>query len=971
MAVYQNVGSEWENDGPDSTEQQTAIEHLANGGYVVAWVDGNDGQNNIRAQVFNPNGTPNGSEFVVNSPTPPEDYHVKFNVDIQLLDNGNFAIAWDQTFAGSNGNGILARVFTPAGTPIGNEFLAGTYSNDTLPGGLRPNIVASGGGDFWMLSTSQIPYGSNEIFAQKFGSDGTLLAGRVQLTNSGDGAADHAITTRLANGNIAMAWVEYAGDVAGTLSIVEQVFNGDLVAISGKQTLQALSAYNGDPEFSIAATQAGGFAVGWSRYEGDGSGGPTAELLQMFNAVGEPVAPATVIERNDGSGSTSVGLAALADGNLVMTWTPNSEGNVHGQIFDSSGVRAGGIFELTDDGQRNIVVTGTTIGGFAVSFLGGSAESSDHWSVKSQVFGVAAAQGTSGDDVIILRQDDPDGHVISGLDGSDHIAGNNGANYLQGGNGDDVLSGGAGIDTLKGQADNDRLDGGAGADKLFGGAGDDTYFVDDAGDRAYETTAGGVDDGGFDIVFASATFTLGSFVENLSLTGLATISGTGNEGDNLIVGNAGINTLKSMGGNDTVQGAGGADLIYGGDGADSVDGGAGADRMYGGAGDDTYDVDNTGDRAYEDTIAGVDDGGLDIVNASVTFTLGAFIETLVLTGADAINGTGNSGSNSLNGNYAANTLRGLGGDDRLDGLGGVDKMYGGSGNDTYFADNAGDRAYEYVTAGVDDGGHDLVVSSVSFALGAFVEDLTFINSAGSTIGTGNTLGNQLTGDGSYNVLKGLAGNDTLDEGSGGNDRLYGGAGNDTYVLHVAARVYEDTIAGVDDGGIDTVVASYSYTLGNFVENLTLADAAVTGNGNGLNNGLQGTAVNNVLDGKAGNDTLFGGGGNDYLTGGTGVDDFMFAHFGAANGIDHVKDFVSGVDRLAFTAADFGWNAGHVLQASELSLTGTAVGPGAQFVYNVATHQLYWDANGSAAGGLSSLAVFDNAATPHTGDFVFS
>jgi Ca2+-binding RTX toxin-like protein len=96
--------------------------------------------------------------------------------------------------------------------------------------------------------------------------------------------------------------------------------------------------------------------------------------------------------------------------------------------------------------------------------------------------------------------------------------------------------------------------------------------------------------------------------------------------------------------------------------------------MIGGDGDDTFFVDNSADRTTE-----VSGGGTDIVYSSASFNLaGVSVETLVLTGSAAINGTGNSAANTLIGNAGANTLSGLGSADTLDGGLGADKLIGGT-----------------------------------------------------------------------------------------------------------------------------------------------------------------------------------------------------------------------------------------------------------------------------------------------------
>ena len=67
--------------------------------------------------------------------------------------------------------------------------------------------------------------------------------------------------------------------------------------------------------------------------------------------------------------------------------------------------------------------------------------------------------------------------------------------------------------------------------------------------------------------------------------------------------------------------------------------------MAGGLGNDIYVVDNAGDVVSEAASAGTD-----TVRSSVTHTLEANVENLVLTGVAAINGTGNALNNSLTGN---------------------------------------------------------------------------------------------------------------------------------------------------------------------------------------------------------------------------------------------------------------------------------------------------------------------------------
>ncbi|MDK2126924.1 calcium-binding protein, partial [Parachitinimonas caeni] len=127
-----------------------------------------------------------------------------------------------------------------------------------------------------------------------------------------------------------------------------------------------------------------------------------------------------------------------------------------------------------------------------------------------------------------------------------------------------VLIGNAGANSLSGNAGNDTLDGGAGVDSLAGGIGNDTYIVDNASDKITESANSGTD-----TVLASVNWTLGSDLENLTLTGGSALNGTGNAAANLMVGNTGANSLNGAAGNDTLDGAAGNDTLTGGSGNDT------------------------------------------------------------------------------------------------------------------------------------------------------------------------------------------------------------------------------------------------------------------------------------------------------------------------------------------------------------------------------------------------------------------
>ena len=565
------------------------------------------------------------------------------------------------------------------------------------------------------------------------------------------------------------------------------------------------------------------------------------------------------------------------------------------------------------------------------------------------------------------------------------IQGTQQSDILQGTSGDDVLVGLGGNDQIAGLAGQDTLDGGTGADQLAGGSGNDTYMVENAGDAVTEFANEGTD-----TVQSSMSYTLGSNVEHLTLTGNSTINGTGNELDNLLVGNSAANVLTGGLGDDTyVVGSGDRVIELSGEGDDTVMSdvsttlgsnlenltiagsrsltGSGNDLdnvmsapgsislLAGGLGNDTYVVGPSDDL---DIIVEASGGGVDTVRASRNYRLPDYVEQLelidpllinvsvadplqglLLPGMTPTDSQGNPTGPNGTGNSQANTLIGTSQNNILDGGTETDTMIGGAGDDTYLVDNAGDVVVEQANEGTDS-----VLSVASHHLSVNVENL-WLTGTGAINGTGNASANTIIGNDSANVLDGGAGYDFLQGFGGADTYLFGrGSGQDTvFDLSVAGEVdtvqfasdvaptevtvYQDpgnlflvingttdelTLAsffgpteyaqkqvrfadntvwneaelraravdgvpptgtagnnppsGVAGGGdIGTVQSSLDYTVGPNERNLILSESgssvllnAVSGTGNALNNIIIGNTGDNILDGGSGDDVLIGG-----------------------------------------------------------------------------------------------------------------
>ena len=118
-----------------------------------------------------------------------------------------------------------------------------------------------------------------------------------------------------------------------------------------------------------------------------------------------------------------------------------------------------------------------------------------------------------------------------------------------------TLTGGGAINGT-GNASDNVITGTTGANTMTGLAGNDTYIVDHASDLVVEAASAGTD-----TVRSSIAYTLGTNVENLVLTGVGNIAGTGNAANNVITGNGASNIITGAAGTDTMTGGLGADIF--------------------------------------------------------------------------------------------------------------------------------------------------------------------------------------------------------------------------------------------------------------------------------------------------------------------------------------------------------------------------------------------------------------------------
>jgi Ca2+-binding RTX toxin-like protein len=714
---------------------------------------------------------------------------------------------------------LASRIVAQQKATLATTTSGNTITATVIPDASAPNLgnmaldVINGGTQVIQSVTNWYAYDSNSVFLPNNGGTFTVNLGTTQDDVTHIASLPMRVDLLSVKGDGSNLTFSMAGD--GVVLIDLKAPGNQIVSVQGANSaslsLDLLTLAFVDASLAISAMSAAGVAVQHdvSIFEGASAVFSAAGDF-IFGGTGDDVLTGGAGNDyvNGGAGTNTASFTGLI---TDYTVTQNADGSV--TLADT---RAGS----PDGTDTDVNIQNFAFGdGLVVSL--------------AQL--MSRTTGTAGND--ILTSSNP-GQLILGLAGND---------TLTAGAADQTLDGGAGNDTM-----NDGGIGIGGITTMVGGVGNDTYIVTKASDVITEVAGAGTD---------GVSTTLGSFVlpanvENLTYTGLANFSGTGNELVNTITGGLGNDTL---------------------DGGVNITGG---DRLVGGLGNDTYVVNNAADIVVENLLGGTDT----ILSKLNSYTLGSDWENLTFAGSGNFIGTGNASANIIIGGTGDDTLTGRGGNDTLDGGGGNNTaIYTGSLANYAVTQNVDGSVSLRDTRFLSPNGTDTVTNIQNFAFdnGQLV---TLAQLVGIGLTSGTTGNDALTSTNPGQVILGYGGADTLTAGAAGqtldggngadtlNDggtgisditTMIGGSGNDTFIITKAS----DIITELAGGGTDTVKTTLAtFTLSNNVEKLTFTGTGdFTGTGNSLANTLTGGTGNDTLDGglnTSGSDRLVGGLGND-------------------------------------------------------------------------------------------------------------
>ncbi|MEG4085903.1 cadherin-like domain-containing protein [Microcoleus sp. POL10_C6] len=486
----------------------------------------------------------------------------------------------------------------------------------------------------------------------------------------------------------------------------------------------------------------------------------------------------------------------------------------------------------------------------------------------------------------------------------------------------------------------------------------------------------------FSLKIEQDSFNFAGNPEGQAIAGSATLP-------NNIVGSEGDDNITAGQGKDTIIGGKGKDTIIGGDGDDDIDGGDDDDYIEVGLGKNKIKTGQGNDKVKGGNDNDDIDGGDDDDNIEA----GGGDDTVI----------GGSGNDTLTGNE---------GNDTIEGGEGTNILSGGPGSDRFVYRTSRQQIQTVVEADFitdfDVNNDVLELSNAAFNVGASIlteVKITATSTFGS-IGSGNFL--DFTTDISVNSIARLQARFV---------ELGGNPDVPVFCQFIDAETGRVVVVYGVAGRLD-IVASFSLnvrlTVNNFVfigEPLTIpvgtagadnvdfttSPAPVNYDGLAGDDKIVGSNFNDSLKGGDGNDTITGGLGLDFISGGTGSD--LFVYRTTKEGGDKISDFTVGVDKFEFSASAFGnltttnfdgvsgstpditgkefviFTGGSYasLEAAQAKALGNSTTAGFFAFTNAANETvLYFDSNGTAAGGSTLIANLGTAASNlGTADFVFT
>ncbi len=339
---------------PDNVFQvDPTITALEGGDFVVTWYGGfqDDGGVGVFGRRYNPDGSPNGEEFQVNTFSA---FNQQYS-SIAALTDGGFVIAWSSDFQDGSRASVFGQRYDADGNPNGDEFQINTFTEKTQ---FHPSVTGLSEGGFVVTWSSELQDGSEfGIFGQRYDADGSTNGAEFQINTFNDSHQALSDITTLSDGGFVVTWSSRIQD-GNSSGVFGQRYDADGSKNGAEFQINNFTT-GGQFNAAITATSDNGFVVTWQSEEQDGDGyGIFAKIFRPASEFSEFSADDfisytnqdVIVENFEVIDNTEIHIAGNTwkAVDFEYTVTENSlvtfdyktviEGEIHGLIFLEDGL---------------------------------------------------------------------------------------------------------------------------------------------------------------------------------------------------------------------------------------------------------------------------------------------------------------------------------------------------------------------------------------------------------------------------------------------------------------------------------------------------------------------------------------------------------------------------------------------------------------------------------------------------------
>ena len=318
----------------------------------------------VFGQRISSDGIPIGQEFQVNTFTS-DDQRLG---SISVAPSGGSMVVWTSWAGDGSSSGVFAQLYLPDGSPVGMEFLVNSYTTGPQK---SPAVDSNEGNSFivaWDESNIMDPYARNRIFGQRFDALGNPLGSELDISGADAAQPDVAVAP---SGDFVVVWQRTYYATTLHMRIFGRVFAADGSPLGTEfQVNDSTNDYR-SVRPKVAIQPDGDFLVVWDDWSGN-DGSSAGIFARKYAADGLPASGEFQVNVFTTGYQSEPVAVSTTDGRFVVAWSSYQDGSymgVFGRRLSRDGTPTGGEFQIntfTTDYQQRPAIAATGDGGFAV-----------------------------------------------------------------------------------------------------------------------------------------------------------------------------------------------------------------------------------------------------------------------------------------------------------------------------------------------------------------------------------------------------------------------------------------------------------------------------------------------------------------------------------------------------------------------------------------------------------------------------